>query len=187
MSMSTASPVSMRAVPSRARPVKAVSVAVQRIWQEQTERIASTYDPPQWEAITCYWNGNPRREMPSAYPYEHRIYVEDAGYSKSVTSNSTASIVQQDYDIHPVTKIVLSVISVAFIAVIAMTAYLCGMPYIYHIMMTSTSGDAILDLVLPVVICVVMPAMAVAALMTWMYTKTKNHDKEKVEYHDWKW
>ena len=118
---------------------------------------------------------------------EHRIYVEDAGYSKSVASNSTASIVQQDYDIHPVTKIVLSVISVAFIAVIAMTAYLCGMPYIYHIMMTSTSGDAILDLVLPVVICVVMPAMAVAALMTWMYTKTKNHDKEKVEYHDWKW
>ena len=187
MSMSTASPASMRAVLSRARPVRAVSVTVQRIWQEQTERIASTYDPPQWEAITCYWNGNPRREMPSAYPYEHRIYVEDAGYSKSVASNSTASIVQQDYDIHPVTKIVLSVISVAFIAVIAMTAYLCGMPYIYHMIMTSTSGDATLDLVLPMVVCVVMPVVAATALIAWMCAKMKNYDKEKVEYHDWKW
>lgn len=187
MSMSAVSSTSVRPSSSRARPVRAVSVAVHRIWQEQTERIASTYEPPQWETITCYWNGNPRREIPSAYPYEHRIYGEDAGYSKSVASNSTASVVQQDYDINPVTKIILSILSITLIAVITMTTYLCGMPYIYHIMMTSTSGDAILDLVLPVVICVVMPAMAVAALMTWMYTKTKNHDKEKVEYHDWKW
>lgn len=185
--MSVTSLSSMRSAPSRARPVRAVSVAVHRIWQEQTERIASTYEPPQWEAITCYWNGNPRREMPSAYPYEHRIYVEDAGYSKSVASNSTASIVQQDYDIHPVTKIVLSVISVAFIAVIAMTAYLCGMPYIYHMIMTSTSGDATLDLVLPMVVCVVMPVVAATALIAWMCAKMKNYDKEKVEYHDWKW
>lgn len=186
MSMSTTSPASMRSVSSRARPVKAVSVAVQRIWENQTERIASTYDPPQWESITCYWNGNPRRETPSAYPYEHHAYREGAGYSKSATSSS-ARVVQQDYGIHPVTRVVLSVLGTAFAALAAVTAYLCGMPYIYHIMMTSTSGDAILDLVLPVVICVVMPAMAVAALMTWMYTKTKNHDKEKVEYHDWKW
>lgn len=187
MSMSTMSPASARFVSSRARPVRAVSVAVQRIWQEQTELLASTYEPPQWEAITCYWNGNSRREVPSAYPYENHAQNKDAEYSKSVASNSTASIVQQDYDIHPATKIVLSVISVAFIAVIAMTAYLCGMPYIYHMIMTSTSGDATLDLVLPVVICVVMPAMAVAALMTWIYTKTKNHDKERVRYHEWKW
>ena len=187
MSMSTASPASMRTVSSRARPVRAVSVTVQRIWQEQTERIASTYDPPQWEAITCYWNGNPRKEMPSAYPYEHRIYGEDAGYSKSVTSNSTASIIQQDYDINPITKIVLSVLGFALIAVMAITGYLCGMPYIYHMMMTSTSGDAILDLVLPIVVCVAMPAMAVAALIAWMCAKMKNYDKEKVEYHEWKW
>lgn len=187
MSMSITSPASMRSVSSRARPVKAVSVAVQRIWENQTERIASTYEPPQWEAITCYWNGNPRREMSPAYPYEHRIYGEDAGYSKSVASNSTSSVIQQDHDVHPVEKIVLSVISVAFIAMIAMTAYLCGMPYIYHLMMTSVSGDAILDLVLPIVVCVVMPAMAVAVLMTWVYTKMKNHDKERVEYHEWKW
>lgn len=187
MSMSTTSPASMRAVSSHARPVRAVSVAVQRIWEEQTERIASTYEPPQWEAVTCYWNGNPRREMPSACPYEHRIYGEDAGYSKSATSISTASIVQQDYDINPVTKIVLSVISVAFIALIAITSYLCGMPYIYHLMMTSTSGDAILDLVLPLVVCVMMPVVAATALIAWMCTKMKNYDKEKVEYHDWKW
>lgn len=185
--MSVTSLSSMRSVPSRARPVRAVSVAVQRIWQEQTERIASTYDPPQWEAITCYWNGNPRREVPSAYPYEH-THVKDSGYSKSVASISTTSVAQQDHDIiHPVAKIVLSVLGTALVSVIVMTTYLCGMPYIYHMMMTSMSGDATLDLVLPVVICVVMPAMAVAALMTWMYTKTKNHDKEKVEYHDWKW
>lgn len=187
MSMSTASSASVRPASSHARPVRAVSVAVQRIWQEQTERIASTYDPPQWEAITCYWNGNPRREMPSAYPYEHRIYGEDAGYSKSVASNSTASIIQQDYNINPVTKIVLSVLGTALVSMITMITYLCGMPYIYHLMMTSTSGDAILDLVLPVVVCVVMPAMAVAALIAWVYTKTKNHDKERVEYHEWKW
>lgn len=185
MSMSTASPVSMRAVSSRARPVKVVSVAVQRIWEEQTEHIASTYDPPQWEAITCYWNGNPRREAPSVYPYEHQVYGEDSGYSKSTTS--TANIVQQDYVINPVAKVVLSVLGTAFVALVAVTAYLCGMPYIYHLMMTSMSGDATLDLVLPVVICVVMPAMAVAALMTWIYTKTKNHDKERVRYHEWKW
>ena len=183
--MSVTSLSSMSSVPSRARPVKAVSVAVQRIWEERTERIASTYEPPQWEAITCYWNGNPRREVLSVYPYEHRIYGEDTEYSKSVAG--TPSIVQQNRDIHPVTRIVLSVLGTAIAAVTAMTAYLCGMPYIYHLMTTSASGDAILDLVLPVVICVVMPAMAVAALMTWMYTKTKNHDKEKVEYHDWKW
>lgn len=185
MSMSTASPVSMRAVSSRARPVKAVSVAAQRIWQEQTERIASTYDPPQWEAITCYWNGNPRREIPSAYPYEHHIYGENAGYSKSAISAS--SIVQQDHDIHPVTKIIMSVLGTSIIAVIAMTAYLCGMPYIYHMMMTSTSGDVILDLVLPIVVCVVMPVVASTTLMTWMYSKIKNYDKERIEYHDWKW
>lgn len=187
MSMSTASPVSMRAVPSRARPVKAVSVAVQRIWQEQTERIASTYDPPQWEAITCYWNGNPRREIPSAYLYEHRIYSEDAGYAKSVASNSTDSIIQQDYDINPVAKIVLSVTVTSLVAMIAMTAYLCGMPYIYHMIMTSTSGDATLDLVLPMVVCVVMPVVAATALIAWMCAKMKNYDKEKVEYHEWKW
>lgn len=188
MSMSTASPVSMRAVSSRARPVKAVSVAAQRIWQEQTEHIASTYEPPQWEAITCYWNGNPRREIPSAYLYEHRIYSEDAGYAKSVASNSTTSVAQQDHDIiHPVAKIVLSVLGTALVSVIVMTTYLCGMPYIYHMMMTSMSGDATLDLVLPVVICVVMPAMAATALIAWMCTKIKNYDKEKVEYHDWKW
>lgn len=52
MIMSTASSASVRPASSRARPVKAVSVAAQRIWQEQTERIASTYEPPQWEAIT---------------------------------------------------------------------------------------------------------------------------------------
>lgn len=187
MSMSTTSPASMRSVSSRARPVKAVSVAVQRIWENQTERIASTYKPPQWEAITCYWNGNPRREMPSAYPYEHRIYSEDAEYSKSVASNSTASVVQHDYDIHPVAKIVMSVLSVTLVALMTVTAYLCGMPYVYHLMMNSVSGDATLDLVLPIVVCVVMPAMAVAALMTWVYTKTKNHDKERIQYHDWKW
>lgn len=178
---------SMRSVPSRARPVRAVSVAVQRIWEKQTERIASTYEPPQWEAITCYWNGNPRREMPSAYPYEHRIYGEDAGYSKSVTSNSTASIIQQDYDINSVTKIVLSVLGTALFAVITMTTYLCGMPYIYHLMMTSVSGDAILDLILPVTVCVVLPVAACMTLITWLYTKTKNHDKERIQYHDWKW
>lgn len=187
MSMSAVSSTSVRPSSSRARPVRTVSVAVQRIWQEQTERIASTYDPPQWEAITCYWNGNPRKEMPSAYPYEHRIYGEDAGYSKSVTSNSTASIIQQDYDINPITKIVLSVLGVALIAVMAITGYLCGMPYIYHMMMIGASGDAILDLVLPVVVCVVMPIMAVMTLMTWMYTKTKNHDKERIQYREWKW
>lgn len=187
MSMSAVSSTSVRPSSSRARPVRAVSVAVHRIWQEQTERIASTYEPLQWEAITCYWNDNPRREMPSAYPYEHLIYGEDAGYSKSVASISTPSVVQQDHDVHPVAKIILSVIIVAFIAVIAMTAYLCGMPYIYHLMMTSTSGDAILDLVLPVVVCVVMPAMAVAALTAWVYAKMKNYDKERVEYHEWKW
>ena len=187
MSMSTASPTSMMSVSSRARPVRAVSVAVQRIWQEQTERIASTYEPPQWEAITCYWNVNPRREMPSAYPYEHRIYGEDAGYSKSVASNSTASIIQQDYNINPVTKIVLSVTVTSLVAMIAMTAYLCGMPYIYHMIMTSTSGDATLDLVLPMIVCVVMPVVAATALIAWMCAKMKNYDKEKVEYHDWKW
>ena len=185
--MSVTSLSSMRSVPSRARPVRAVSVAVQRIWEDQTERIASTYEPPQWEAITCYWNGNPRREVPSVYPYEHRIYGEDAGYSKSVASISTPSIIQQDYSINPVTKIILFVLSTALVSVITMTTYLCGMPYIYHLMMNSVSGDAILDLVLPIVVCVVMPAMAVAALMTWVYTKTKNHDKERIQYHDWKW
>ena len=187
MIMSTASSASVRPASSRARPVRAVSVAVQRIWEEQTERIASTYEPPQWEAITCYWNGNPRREIPSAYPYEHRIYGEDAGYSKSVASNSTASVVQQDYDINPVTKIILSILSITLIAVITMTTYLCGMPYIYHLMMNSVSGDAILDLVLPIVVCVVMPAMAATALTAWMYAKMKNYDKERVEYHEWKW
>lgn len=187
MSMSAVSSTSVRPSSSRARPVRAVSVAVHRIWQEQTERIASTYEPPQWEAITCYWNGNPRREMPSAYPYEHRIYGEGAGYSKSVTSNSTASVVQQDYDINPVTKIVLSVTVTSLVAMIAMTAYLCGMPYIYHMIMTSTSGDATLDLVLPMVVCVVMPVVAATALIAWMCAKMKNYDKEKVEYHDWKW
>lgn len=177
----------MRSAPSHARPVRAVSVAVQRIWEEQTERIASTYEPPQWETITCYWNGNPRREIPSAYPYEHRIYGEDAGYSKSVASNSAASVVQQDYDINPVTKIILSILSITLIAVIAMTAYLCGMPYIYHLMMTSMSGDATLDLVLTAFVCVVMPAMAATALTAWVYAKMKNYDKERVEYHEWKW
>lgn len=185
--MSVTSLSSMRSAPSRARPVRAVSVAVHRIWQEQTERIASTYEPLQWEAITCYWNGNPRREMPSAYPYEHRIYGEDAGYSKSVASISTASVVQQDYDINPVTKIILSILSITLIAVITITTYLCGMPYIYHMMMTSTSGDATLDLVLPVVVCVMMPAMAATALTAWVYAKMKNYDKERVEYHEWKW
>lgn len=185
MSMSTASPVSMRAVSSRARPVKVVSVAVQRIWEEQTEHIESTYDPPQWEAITCYWNGNPRREAPSVYPYEHQVYGEDSGYSKSTTS--TANIVQQDYVINPVAKVVLSVLGTAFVALVAVTAYLCGMPYIYHLMMTSTSGDATLDLVLPMVVCVVMPVVAATALIAWMCAKMKNYDKEKVEYHEWKW
>lgn len=185
MSMSTASPASMRSVSSRARPVRAVSVAVQRIWQEQTERIASTYDPTQWEAITCYWNGNPRREAPSVYPYEHQVYGEDSGYSKSTIS--TANIVQQDYVINPVAKVVLSVLGTAFVALVAVTAYLCGMPYIYHLMMTSTSGDATLDLVLPMVVCVVMPVVAATALIAWMCAKMKNYDKEKVEYHDWKW
>lgn len=186
MSMSIASPASMRSVSSRARPVKAVSVAAQRIWQEQTERIASTYDPPQWEAITCYWNGNPRREVPSAYPYEH-THNKDTEYSKSVASISVSSIVQQDHDINPVTKIVLSVTVTSLVAMIAMTAYLCGMPYIYHMIMTSTSGDATLDLVLPMVVCVVMPIVAATALIAWMCAKMKNYDKEKVEYHDWKW
>lgn len=185
MSMYTASPASMRSVSSRARPVRAVSVAVQRIWQEQTERIASTYDPPQWEAITCYWNGNPRREIPFAYPYEHRIYGEDAGYSKSVAI--APSVVQQNHDIHPVTKIIMSVLGTSIIAVIAVTAYLCGMSYIYHMMMTSMTGDAILDLVLPIVVCVVMPVVASTALTAWMYIKMKNYDKERIEYHDWKW
>lgn len=187
MSMSTASPASMRAVLSRARPVRAVSVTVQRIWQEQTERIASTYDPPQWEAITCYWNGNPRKEMASAYPYEHRIYSEDAEYSKSVASNSTASVVQHDYDIHPVTKIVMSVLSVTLVALMTVTAYLCGMPYIYHMIMTNMTGDAILDLALPVVVCVVMPVVASTALTAWMYIKMKNYDRERIQYHEWKW
>ena len=187
MSMSTMSPASARFVSSRARPVRAVSVAVQRIWQEQTELLASTYEPPQWEAITCYWNGNSRREVPSAYPYENHAQNKDAEYSKSVASISTASVVQQDYDINPVTKIVLSVIGTALVAVVVMTTYLCGMPYIYHMIMTSTSGDATLDLVLPMVVCVVMPAMAATVLTAWVYTKMKNYDKEKVEYHDWKW
>ena len=186
MSMSTASPASMRTVSSRARPVRAVSVTVQRIWQEQTERIASTYDPPQWEAITCYWNGNPRREVPSVYPYEY-THDRDTGYSKSVASNSTDSIIQQDYDINPVAKIVLSVTVTSLVAMIAMTAYLCGMPYIYHMIMTSTSGDATLDLVLPMVVCVMMPAVGFMSLMTWMYAKMKNYDKERIQYHDWKW
>lgn len=185
MSMSTASPVSMRAVSSRARPVKVVSVAVQRIWEEQTEHIASTYDPPQWEAITCYWNRNPRREAPSVYPYEHQVYGEDSGYSKSTTS--TANIVQQDYVINPVAKVVLSVLGTAFVALVAVTAYLCGMPYIYHLMMTSMSGDATLDLVLPMVVCVVMPVVAATALTAWVYTKMKDHDKERIQYHEWKW
>ena len=186
MIMSTASSASVRPASSRARPVKAVSVAAQRIWQEQTERIASTYEPPQWEAITCYWNGNHRREAPSVYPYEY-THAKDAGYSKSVASISTPSIIQQDYSINPITKIVLFVLGTALVSVITMTTYLCGMPYIYHLMMTSTSGDATLDLVLPIIVCVVMPVMAVAALMTWVYAKMKNHDKERVEYHDWKW
>ena len=100
MSMSATSSASVRSVSYRARPVKAVSVAAQKIWQEQTERIASTYNPPQWEAITCYWNGNPRREVPSVYPYDHHIYGEDAEYSKSAISIISSSIVQQDHDIH---------------------------------------------------------------------------------------
>lgn len=182
--MSVTSLSSMRSVSSRARPVRAVSVAVQRIWEERTERIASTYEPPQWEVITCYWNGNPRREVPSVYRYQY-THTKDAGYPKSV--NNTFSAVQQDYDVHPVTKIVLSVFSVTIVAVIAITAYLCGMPYIYHLMMTSTSGDAILDLVLPVIVCILMPVVAGTALAAWLYIKMKNYDKERVKYHDWKW
>jgi hypothetical protein len=185
--MSVTSTSTIRSVSSRARPVRAVSVTAQRIWQEQTERIASTYEPPQWETITYYWNGNPRREVPSAYPYEH-THVKDSGYSKSVASISTTSVAQQDHDIiHPVAKIVLSVLGTALVSVIVITTYLCGMPYIYHMIMTSTSGDATLDLVLPMVVCVVMPVVAATALTAWMYTKMKNYDKEKVEYHDWKW
>ena len=175
----------MRPVSSRVCPVKAISVAAQRIWEEQTERIASTYEPLQWEAITCYWNGNPRREVPSAYPYEHHTYNKDDEYSKSTISAS--SVVQQDHDINPVTKIVLSVLGTSIIAVIAVIAYLCGMPYIYHMMTTSTSGDAILDLVLPIAVCVMIPVVGVMALMTWMYAKAKNYDNERIYYHDWKW